>query len=75
MSTISKIATGASRTVNLGNFESLRIEAQVTVDVDLKAGSLLEAEEMAQKELRKLLEQTYLDLMKKGLRPEKEKAA
>lgn len=75
MPLISKITTGASRTINLGNFESLRIEASVTVDVDPKTDSMPEAEATAQKELRRLLEQTYVDMMKKSLRPEKEKAA
>ena len=59
MSTITEFSVGASRTINLGNYESLRIEASVTVSMDAQ-DSLAAASDAAQKELRKLLEQTYL---------------
>lgn len=58
MPTITEFSVGASRTINLGNYESLRIEASVTVAMDAQ-DSLAQASEAAQKELRQLLEQTY----------------
>lgn len=55
---ITQFTIGLSRTINLGNFESMRIEASVTVDIndgekfeDCKIG--------AQRELRTLLEETF----------------
>lgn len=59
MARVTEFSVGASRTLNLGNYESLRIEASVTVSMDAQ-DSLAAASEAAQKELRKLLEQTYL---------------
>jgi hypothetical protein len=57
---------GCSRTINLGNFESTRLEASVTIEVEdistlenLKAG--------AQAQLRDLLEQTW-----QTMKPKKE---
>ena len=57
---IREFTVGCSRTVNLGNFESVRVEASVTVSVPEDRGqSLMEMKEMAQNELRKLMEETY----------------
>ena len=56
--TISQFSVGTSRTINLGNFESLRIEASVTLDVDLST-DLVTLRSEAQKVLRQLLEDTY----------------
>ena len=61
---IREFSVGCSRTINLGNFESLRVEASVTVAVpegdnyDILKGK-------AQVELRTLLEETYKAQMKK----------
>lgn len=56
--TVKTFTVGCAKTINLGNYQSLRIEASVTVEVgecqdlgELKAG--------AQTELTALLEQTY----------------
>ena len=58
---ITQFTVSFSRTVNLGNFESARTEASVTVSVpeDRTEQSLCEMKKMAQVELRKLLEETY----------------
>lgn len=54
---IKEFSIGFSRTINLGNFESCRVEANVTVAVD---GPLVDdAIQRAQAELRALLEETY----------------
>ena len=57
---VSQFTIGFGRTVNLGNFESARVDASITVDVprDGKCG-LEEAMKEAQTALRKLLEETY----------------
>jgi hypothetical protein len=55
---VTQFVVGASRTVNLGNFESLRVEAQVTWELDQNLGKA-ESQAAAQEELRQLLEQTY----------------
>lgn len=55
---ISQFTIGTSRTINLGNFESLRIEASVTFDVD--PGDHWSAHKPeAEKALRELMEDTY----------------
>ena len=64
---IEKFTIGASRTINLGNFESLKVEASLTVNVDLpeendpqtNVAIWQRAKLDAQGELRKLLEDTY----------------
>ena len=48
---------GCSRTINLGNFESLRVEALVEMEVGTDDLSLVKNE--AQAELRQLMEETY----------------
>lgn len=63
---ITAFTVGASRTINLGNFESLRIEASVTVETDPAKPEQLQRDN-AQTELRNLLEQTYRNMTgKKG---------
>lgn len=54
---ITQFTIGFSRTINLGNFQSARVEASVTVAVG--EGDLETAIPAAQIELRKLLEETY----------------
>lgn len=56
---IKSFTAGCSRTVNLGNFESLRIEASVVIEVPEECESFDELRDYAQRELRKLLEETY----------------
>lgn len=64
---ISQFTIGASRTLNLGGFESMRIESSVTWDLnEIKPGALAEAEEAAQKQLRKQMEDTYRNMTAKG---------
>lgn len=58
MREITEFRIAASHTVNIGNYESLRIEAQVTVTVG-EASELDDLKARAQIELRKLLEETY----------------
>jgi hypothetical protein len=64
---LKQFTIGFSRTVNLGNFQSARVEASVTMELDAGAGSeLLDSEiEDAQKELRALLEKTWLEQNRK----------
>ena len=55
---IKQFTIGVSKTINLGNFQSYRVEASVTVDLD---PNLTNRQQMdtAQQELRNLLEATY----------------
>jgi hypothetical protein len=65
---ISQFTVGSSRTINLGNFESLRVEGSVTIDIqetDVLPAAYEQARGYAQEELRKLLEDTYLRMTKK----------
>lgn len=55
---ISRFTIGFSRTFNLGNFESMRVEASITVDVP-EDGSFSELKTPAQQQLRLLMEETY----------------
>jgi hypothetical protein len=57
---ITQFVVGCSRTINIGNFESVRVEASVTTSVDEDSvKNLSEMEERAQDKLRTLLEETY----------------
>lgn len=58
MARVSEFTVGCSKTINLGNYQSIRIEASVTVSLDAHE-SLADVSETAQEELRQLLEQTY----------------
>lgn len=60
---IESFTIGVSRTINLGNFESLRVEAQLTVNPDTESLELAKAQ--AQQQLRQLLEETYRSYEKK----------
>ena len=60
---VKEFTIGCSKTINLGNFQSLRIEASVTVSVD-DPDNLRDIKEEAQAELKRLLEQTYQDQYK-----------
>ena len=55
---IKSFKVGCSRTINLGNFESLRVEALVEMEVSPEEDLELE-KAAAQTELRRLLEETY----------------
>jgi hypothetical protein len=64
MSIISQFTIGVSRTINLGNFESMRVETSITVDVNDSEDFHRVAAE-AQVKLRELLENTYRAQAKK----------
>jgi predicted Rdx family selenoprotein len=55
---ITQFSVGCSRTINLGNFESLRVEATITVDCP-EDGDFPQMKLAAQTQLRQLLEETY----------------
>jgi hypothetical protein len=55
---IKQFMVGCSKTINLGNFQSLRIEAQVFIEV-LEGDDPAQLKTEAQEELKTLLEQTY----------------
>jgi hypothetical protein len=55
---IKQFMVGCSKTINLGNFQSLRIEAQVFVDVE-EGDNWPVIKRAAQDELKVLLEETY----------------
>lgn len=55
---VTEFSIGCSKTINLGNYQSLRVEASVTVSVDANE-SLADVSDLAQEELRRLLEETY----------------
>lgn len=58
MKEIANFTIGASHTINRGNYESLRIEAQLEVHVP-EGANYDELKLRAQPELKKLLEETY----------------
>ena len=55
---ITQFTVGCSRTINLGNFESLRVEATIRVDCP-EDGDFPQMKIGAQTQLRQLLEDTY----------------
>ena len=60
---ITEFRIGCSKTINLGNFENIRVEASITVSPE-EADHVSEASwdacrVAAQSDLRRLLEQTY----------------
>jgi hypothetical protein len=55
---ITQFTVACSRTINLGNFESLRVEASVVIAIT-DGESFYDMKQMAQGELRKLMEETY----------------
>jgi hypothetical protein len=61
---IKQFSVGFSRTVNLGNFESARVEAQITIDVDEDV-TFQQQVNAAQTELRLLLEDTWKSQLRK----------
>lgn len=61
---IIEFSVGCSRTINLGNYSSIKVEATVTVEVH-EGCDWGELKEKAQKELRALLEETYRAQYKK----------
>ena len=58
---IKSFKVGCSRTINLGNFQSIRVEAlvEIEVDPDLTPERWAETKKSAQADLRQLLEETY----------------
>jgi hypothetical protein len=60
--TVKTFTIGCAKTINLGNFQSLRIEASVTIE---EWESWDQARADAQMELRRLLEETYQAQYKK----------
>ncbi len=61
---VTQFTIGFSRTINLGNFESARVEASVVVSLE-GVEDMGKAAEDAQVELRRLLEETYQAQYKK----------
>lgn len=55
---IREFSISFSRTFNLGNYESIRVEASVTVAVN-EGGDLALLKEQAQADLKTLLQETY----------------
>jgi hypothetical protein len=64
MSKIKEFTVGASHTINLGNYESLKIEASITVEPEGEEITEQEKSE-AQSDLRALLVATYNDQRRK----------
>lgn len=60
-----EFSVGCSRTINLGNYESIKIEASVTMEIHEETDLEL-LKKRAQVELRNLLEQTYKAQYKKN---------
>ena len=60
---IKSFKVGCARTINLGNYQSLRIEAMIEIEVEPEASdneNLWTAHKIsAQTELRQLMEETY----------------
>lgn len=57
---IKEFTIGFSRTVNLGNYNSAKVEAQVTLDVPAGTSQISQSTiNIAQSELRMLLESTW----------------
>lgn len=55
---IRQFTIGASHTLNLGNFNSYRVEAQLVVEVP-EGDDFEVLKDKAQSELRRILEETY----------------
>lgn len=55
---IKQFTIGFSRTVNLGNYESARVEASVTLEINDKE-KVIQQLELSQIELRNILEKTW----------------
>ena len=76
---IKEFTIGVSHTINLGHYESMKIEASVTMDVqNYDFDEDIEGRrERAQTELRQLLEQTYLKQKRKtnGQREQRESSS
>lgn len=53
-----EFSVGCSKTINLGNYQSIKVEASVTLEVH-EGADMHELREKAQKELHDLLEETY----------------
>lgn len=65
---ITQFKIAASHTLNQGNYESMRVEAEITVAVR-EGSDYEELKARAQPELRKLLEETYRSQRKGERKP------
>ena len=65
MSQLRELRVGTARTINLGNFENLRVEASLTVTVD-DGDDIAAVRAKAQQQLREVMEETYLAQNKKA---------
>ena len=63
-----EFSVGCSRTINLGNYKSIKVEASVTMEIHEET-DLEELKTRAQTELRQLLEDTYRAQHKKNAGP------
>jgi hypothetical protein len=61
--TVKAFTIGCAKTINLGNFQSLRIESSVTMELGpedhLSEAAYNAVKDAAQHELRRLLDETY----------------
>jgi hypothetical protein len=55
---VTSVRVGAAKTINLGNYQSLRIEAAVEVDMTA-LDEIAEVRALAQTELERLMADTY----------------
>lgn len=60
---ISEFVVGCEKVINLGNYQSIRVTARVTVVVP-EGDDLMQLRRQAQEELRSMLEETYKSQMK-----------
>lgn len=62
---VKQISINAQRTINLGNYESMQVGGQCTIDVGENA-SMSSAREMAIKEVVKQMEEAFKAVKPKG---------
>ena len=62
---IKQFVVGCSKTVNLGNYQSIRVEASLTIEV-VEGDDYRALRTKAQAELKALLDETYRSQMQKG---------
>jgi hypothetical protein len=56
---VKEFKIGCSKVINLGNFQNIRIEAEVTIVVPEQYADLAELKKEAQHELREMMIQTW----------------
>ena len=71
---IKEITIGASHTLNLKNFNSMRVQASITAAIpeELEGDEYIALKAGLQKELRNLLEETFFAQKRKNAQPETE---